>query len=90
MIGGDDVACAVGVGGVVSVVVGIVVRVGVAGVVPSIERVDGSNGREEAGDNEAKPKDEVAANVRAWVYGVGAGDENADICRAPDEREGEL
>ena len=89
MIGGDNVACAVGVGGVVSVIVGSVAGVGVA-VIPSIERVDGSNGREEAGDDEAKPKDEVAANVRAWVYGVGAGDENADICRAPDEREGEL
>lgn len=90
MIGGDDVACAVGVGGVVSVIVGIVVGVGVAGVIPIIERVDSSNGREEASDNEAKPKDEVAANVCAWVYWVGAGDENADICQAPDEREGEL
>ena len=90
MIGGDEVACAVGVGGVVSVTVGIVVGVGVAGGVPIIECGDGCDGREEASDNEAKPEDEVAANVCAWVYGVGAGDENADICQAPDEREGEL
>ena len=81
MAGGNKVRCAVRIVGVGFAIVGVISPI--ARIIPSAERANGSKNREEPCGNEDEPKEEVAANVRAWMYWVGSRKENADVCETP-------
>ena len=82
---GDKVGCAVRIVGVGIAIVGVIRPV--ARIIPSVERANRSYDREEPCNNEDEPKEEIAANVRAWMYWIGSRKENADVCEAPNEGE---
>lgn len=78
---GDKVRCAVRIVGIGFAIVGLISRL--ARIRPSVERANGSEDREKPGDNEDEPKEEVAANIRAWMYRVGSGQQDADVGKTP-------
>ena len=80
---GDQVRCAVRIVGIGVAIVGLIGVV--ARIVPSVERTNGSNNREEPCDNEDEPEEEVAANVGAGMYWVGSRKENANVRETPYE-----
>lgn len=64
---GDSVECAIGIIAGIATIIAVT-----AGIIPLVQRADDPDNGEGPCDNECKPEEKIATNVRAWVYGAGS------------------